>query len=179
MSRPMTSRPQTRIRGDNFLKTELDHELFAAVFIAGFSSAFMGAWNFHFPTTAERNLWRCASVYTLGYGMVGSIYVWIWDRWLPPRQQGEELEMGRPGLLGLPKSVRNGKMSWTKRIGAVSPDDPPDAPIPISLLGPCTFLCFFYCLFRIYILVEDVIGLRSLPLSAFDSVRWSDYIPHI
>lgn len=87
--------------------------------------------------------------------------------------------MGRPGLLGLPKSVRNGKMSWTKRIGAVSPDDPPDAPIPISLLGPCTFLCFFYCLFRIYILVEDVIGLRSLPLSAFDSVRWSDYIPHI
>ncbi|KFY36789.1 hypothetical protein V494_04972 [Pseudogymnoascus sp. VKM F-4513 (FW-928)] len=180
MSRPITSRPQTRIRGDNFLKTDLDHELFAAVFIAGFSSAFMGAWNFHFPTVVERNLWRCASVYTLAFGVLGSVYVWIWHRWLPQRQQVCELEMGKAGLSGQPNGVRsNSKMSWTKRIGAVSPDDPPDAPIPLSLLGPCTFLCFFYCLFRIYILVEDVIGLRSLPLSAYDSVRWSDYIPHI
>lgn len=175
----MTSRPQTRIRGDNFLKTELDNELFAAVFIAGFSSAFMGAWNFHFPTVAERNLWRCASVYTLAFGFLGSINVWIWHRWLPPRQQVDELEMGQAGLPGQISGGGTGKMSWTKRIGAVSPDDPPDAPIPLGLLGPCTFLCFFYCLFRTYILVEDVIGLRSLPLSAYDSVRWSEYIPHI
>ncbi|KFY38368.1 hypothetical protein V495_06612 [Pseudogymnoascus sp. VKM F-4514 (FW-929)] len=135
MSRPIRDRPQTRIRGDNFLRTELDHELFAAVFIAAFSSAFMGAWNFHFPTTAERNLWRCASVYTLGFGALGSIYVWIWHRWLPPRQQQvEELEMGQRS------GVRNAKLTLTKRIGAVSPDDPPDSPIPLSLLGPCTFL---------------------------------------
>ncbi|OBT85015.1 hypothetical protein VE02_04955 [Pseudogymnoascus sp. 03VT05] len=68
---PLLSRPQTRISGDNFLETELDHELFAAVFIAAFSSAFMGAWDFHFPTVAERNLWRFASVYTLGLGWWG------------------------------------------------------------------------------------------------------------
>lgn len=175
----MTSRPQTRIRGDNFLKTELDHELFASVFIAAFSSAFMGAWNFHFPTDAERNLWRCASVYTLAFGFFGGFQVWIWHRWLPPQKQVDELEMGQAGLPCQPNGGRNAKMSWTKRLGAVSPDDPPDAPIPLSLLGPCTFLCFFYCLFRAYILIEDVIGLRSLPLSAYDSVRWSDYIPHI
>ncbi|OBT58501.1 hypothetical protein VE04_01214 [Pseudogymnoascus sp. 24MN13] len=99
MSRPMTSRPQTRIRGGNFVMTELDHELVAAVLIAGFSSAFMGAWDFHFPTVAERNLWRCASVYTLAFGLVGSVYVWIWHRWLPP-QRVEELEMGQVGLPG-------------------------------------------------------------------------------
>ena len=87
--------------------------------------------------------------------------------------------MGETGQPGQSNGVGNAKMSWTKRLGAVSPDDPPDAPIPLSLLGPCTFLCFFYCLFRIYILVEDVIGLRNLPLNAYDSVRWSEYMPHI
>ena len=42
-------------------------------------------------------------------------------------------------------------------------------------MNPVTFT---YALARAYICVEVFVSLRSLPPKAFDSVQWSDFIPH-
>ena len=60
-----------------------------------------------------------------------------------------------------------------------SPDKDPQLEVSLRFFIPCLILCFLYCLFRAYILIEDIIGLRNLPSSAYDSVDWSRYVPHI
>ena len=60
-----------------------------------------------------------------------------------------------------------------------SPENDPTLAIPLRVILPVTFLCALYSLSRFYILVEDVIGLRRLPASAFETVDWSRYVPHI
>ena len=38
---------------------------------------------------------------------------------------------------------------------------------------------YVYLILRIYIIIESFISLRALPASAFQSVQWSSFIPHI
>jgi hypothetical protein len=60
-----------------------------------------------------------------------------------------------------------------------SPDRDPAMEIPLRMWFPVTLLCAIYSTSRLFILAEDVIGLRKLPASAFETVNWSRYIPHI
>ena len=47
------------------------------------------------------------------------------------------------------------------------------------VLGPFFRLMGFgYVIARCYFFVESLISLRSLPASAYDIVRWTDYLPH-
>ncbi|KAL8357040.1 hypothetical protein RB598_002052 [Gaeumannomyces tritici] len=39
-----------------------------------FSVCFLVAWNFHFPTTAERELWRVCAIYHAGFYLIGTVY---------------------------------------------------------------------------------------------------------
>jgi hypothetical protein len=36
-----------------------------------------------------------------------------------------------------------------------------------------------YTIFRVYILLEDVIAFRALPVDAYTTVRWWTFFPHI
>ena len=60
-----------------------------------------------------------------------------------------------------------------------SPDQDPALEIPLKLWILATLLCAMYSISRLYILVEDVIGLRQLPESAFKTVDWANFLPHI
>lgn len=40
-------------------------------------------------------------------------------------------------------------------------------------------LPFFYIIVRVYMIVEIFLSLRALPPSAFDSVQWSSFLPHV
>jgi len=180
-SRPIRSRPHNRNRGDIFLKTELDFEIFAGVFILAFSATSMCAWNFYFPTTAELILWRCASTYLLGFSTIGGAYTWILHQVLFEKRKNSNLPLSERSSMELAerKAIRPRIEVLAGKVRRVSGDENPDLTIPISLILPVTFLCVFYCLFRAYILIEDVIALRALPASAFETVNWSQYIPHI
>lgn len=50
--------------------------------------------------------------------------------------------------------------------------------IPMGLLILAWILGLVYVAAKFFILVEDVIELRSLPKSAYQSVEWSDLLPH-
>jgi hypothetical protein len=96
-SRRIKSRPHDRIRSDRFLKTELDFEILACVVILSFATTFMCAWNFYFPSPAERNLWHAASVFFLFFCAIGGSYTWYWHVRLFEKYQATllpSIEMG-------------------------------------------------------------------------------------
>ncbi|KAE9376095.1 hypothetical protein N431DRAFT_371135 [Stipitochalara longipes BDJ] len=168
-SRRISVRPHNRNRSDKFLKPELDFELFYSVIALCFSATFMCAWNFYFPSGIERILWRCASVYSLVFIAVGGSYSWLWHIKLFDKHRAAPLPSIE--IDGYPRSQITVASKLTKL-------SPPEG-IPKILFYPLTFLSVFYCLFRLYVFVEDFIGLRNVPSSAYASVNWSPYIPHI
>lgn len=61
----------------------------------------------------------------------------------------------------------------------ISPDKDPYLDIPMGFLIGTSFLCLLYVVFRMYILTEDFVGLRSMPSNAYDTVDWLSFIPHV
>jgi hypothetical protein len=50
--------------------------------------------------------------------------------------------------------------------------------IPLRIWVPITVTCALYSFARAYVLIEDIIGLRNLPKSAFETVSWMHWFPH-
>ena len=179
---PKKRKPYDHIPSDNWPKPNSTLiEPLGGLVVLAFSATFMIGWNFHFPTQVERIIWRVASVFNLGYGLVGGLTVWYWQQ-APPheRRNGQESPGNIPKVKekGLEK-LRILPSKFMSKLRNNSPDNDPQLEVPLRFFIPCLVLCFFYVIFRAYILIEDVIGLRSLPSSAYDSVDWSGYIPHI
>lgn len=172
-SRPVETTPYNRIPSDRFLVPGFAAELIGAPSIVLFGSIFMSGWNFHFPSAAERRLWRVASTYTLSYTLVGGLYAQYCEKILFPGWSASQQDGS------LPKTERQGRShELMERLRNIHPAQNPQLGIPLRALIPVSFLCALYCLARGYILVEDVIGLRSMPPSAFQTVEWSVYVPH-
>jgi hypothetical protein len=181
-SRPIRSRPHNRNPGDKFLRTELDYEVFAGVIILLFGGTFLCAWNFHFPTTVERLIWRCASIYFMVFVVVGGGYTWIWhlkllDKYgtgrLPTTHTTPDDPQKQEGFKHHAEAFLN------KMRNVLLLSTPENSGLPLRLMLPVSFICTFYCIFRAYIFIEDAISLRSLPSSAYVTVDWSQYIPHV
>ncbi|KUJ07804.1 uncharacterized protein LY89DRAFT_352900 [Mollisia scopiformis] len=60
-----------------------------------------------------------------------------------------------------------------------SPHKDTDLYTPLKSLMPITFVAAVYCLARGYVVIDDLVNLRLLPASAYESVRWSPFIPHL
>ncbi|PYI16574.1 hypothetical protein BO86DRAFT_435685 [Aspergillus japonicus CBS 114.51] len=199
-SRPMTAQPQNRIISDNFPVTDLRADCIATPVLLLFGSMFLIAWDFHYPTRAERLLWRIASAYNLLFTVVGGLHAGYCDKILLPRayverrqripwiaspspspsSRGSQMESCPSSCSPPLKSSSQG--FWTRLAGRLRNIDPthdPKAELPLRVLVPTSVICALYCVGRAYILVEDFIALRSLPASAFQTVSWEDYVPHL
>ena len=65
-----------------------------------------------------------------------------------------------------------------ERVRTLISDDPRwRASLRLMVVYELTWLIYLFA--RLYIIVEDFVSLRAMPDSAFDSVNWSLYIPHI
>ena len=157
----------------------------------GFFSVLFVGWNYSFPTRTEQILWRAACVTMMAMLFVLMVFARLMGTSSVLRQVfrirfGSEpfrtncLESGpqqekptrsrqiRKRLNTALDSVRN---------NSIGKD--PLLYIPLKVILPMYVVGFLYCHSRAYILVADVIELRSLPASAYASVDWQKFWPRL
>ncbi|KAL8843031.1 MAG: hypothetical protein Q9176_002334 [Flavoplaca citrina] len=115
-----------------------------------YGGAHATAWHGQFPSRTELLLWRASSICIAGSGLT-----WILINMLARTS---------PGFKAYWKEVETLRAHWTSLVG----------------LGSLAFLCgLAYVLARIYLVVESFISLRKLPASAFNTVEWTQLVPHL
>ena len=108
------------------------------------------AWNGHFPSRIEMWLWRASSICIAGSGLT-----WILINMLARTFEGFKAYWGR---------VESLRAHWTSLVG----------------LGSLATLCgLAYLLARIFLIVEAFISLRKLPAAAFETLQWTELVPHL
>ena len=185
-ARRMGSHPINRIPNDNWPKCTGLPAVWAYIMGLMYSSIFVAGWNFPFPTSTERILWRVSSVGTVGFVMIGSPFAaWGFDFYMPRKKKNLKAIMSdseegerRPhrqwfGIRNMAVKIEKRAARWRNN----SPDHDPELEIPLRILIPMTILCALYSLFRLYFLVEDALALRAQPPGVFKTVNWTLYIP--
>ncbi|QGA14500.1 hypothetical protein EYB26_002154 [Talaromyces marneffei] len=180
-------RPYDRFPSDNFLYVDKLAEILATPIIVAYSCTFMFAWKSEFPTPTEQLLWRIAAVYLVCFGTAGMCVCWHAHYFIVPKLSAQNKDeyllsehdaelQPRDRAPPLARKGRLHRLAW--RLRNIHPDRDPDLDVPLKVLIPNILICSSYSVFRAIILVEDFIGLRQLPESAFETVSWSTYIPH-
>lgn len=164
--RPIQRIPNDRFPMDPYKSQEyclcLATLLFTGIHVAG--------WNFSFPTTTEKILWRVASLVLFSVTAVFWIFETMasWKRlerwtWLYLKFKHPDslpaFEKSRAEKLNQPKEPTQLPLSW--EFWSI---------FPVALL---------YGAARLYLIVEAFLELRSVDATAFENVNWSLYIPHI
>ncbi|PBK78597.1 hypothetical protein ARMSODRAFT_1011157 [Armillaria solidipes] len=118
------------------------------------------AWSFYFPSHAEMVLWRFSCLAALvGLPTASTIAVYaLMKNWEHPKWQWNVLRL----LLGSQSDSGAQETFWAYALSF------------ISVVGAVT-----YIVARIFLIVLAFMQLRSLPESAFHTVTWTTYIPHI
>lgn len=181
----------------DFQAIDFKWELYFGHLAILYTCIFLAAWNLHFPTDIERELWRASCVISSAYGAIGCLVAWLWQwrerlsaQWssLVVRKKNKhssdatedvEDENGEAQVLPEHNKVKNNKRT-KKRFGWIrnlSPWNDPQYEVPMRLSLLTTALCIVYCFSRAYILIEDLVSLRSLLASAYQTVNWSQYSP--
>lgn len=177
------TRPVNKIPDDTFPPWG-SHMVRAAVELLGlgfYSAMPVFGWNFFFPTTAERILWRTSALTSLGVIVAAWIieqYTW----WIRPALKSHFIHVSQ----SLVNNSQHSRLEFLIRIKCAvgrlrnnSRTHDPAFDVPLKALFPMTALGFLYVIARTCILVEDVLSLRSLPPSAYDTVNWSGFLPHL
>jgi hypothetical protein len=177
---PRRAEPSSRIPDDKFLKiTHVKLEWASGIVMLCYFAIFISAWNADFPSQVERLLWRIAGIYHVFYSWVGGLDALYWNHVDSPGGKPRDLPShhARPG-----PGSENAVLAMVERVAAkvrnISIDGDPQLEVSLRMLIPTTVICVVYCLFRAFILIEDFIGLRSLPATAYDTVSWANYLPH-
>lgn len=197
-ARPSEGEPIDRI-ADTLQKELTRKHLYVLLIVStGCISVLFVGWNYEFPTSIERWLWRaaCLSMMIELYVMLpisGTAFVyqslrdwWRSRRRLPAANCSTTTESKNSALAypRLPPSKR-----WQDLAAKVdaflehgrnnSPDSDPSLRVHIRFILPMWIMGFIYCVARCYILLADLIEVRSLPPSAYLTVDWEKYWPHL
>ncbi|KAI4195820.1 MAG: hypothetical protein LQ350_006966 [Teloschistes chrysophthalmus] len=159
----------------------------------GCFAIFSVAWHDDFPTETERMVWRgcCITMVSLlGIGLVISEVLQAYNLFQKgiqqasprlPTSQSDTLTYGNwpnSKLKGIRKFIRRLDKSFDS-IRNNSPDNDPQLYVPLRVILPLYVIGAIYWCCRTFILIEDAIGLRSLPTSAYASVSWEKFWPHL
>ena len=107
------------------------------------------AWNEHFPSIAEKWLWRTSALYI---GFCGGLWIvlnWVTIRCKPVNEFWERWMDGEKG--------------WISSMG-----------LGILVVGCGGALCAA----RGYIVIEAFLSIRSLPVGAYETPDWTQVVPH-
>ena len=108
------------------------------------------AWNTHFPSDVEKWLWRSSATYI---GFCGGLWIvlnYVAQAYRPLNEFWE--------------GWMDGKSSWYFNV----------------VIGFLVFTCgLSFALARLFIVVEAVISIRSLPAAAYQTPDWTQVFPHL
>lgn len=155
-----------------------------------FSILFLG-WNYSFPTRTEQVLWRAACV-TLMATLLALMIMSSLASTITTLEQSIRRLTGlhSPGTrfshAGFGGRILTRTRHASRRLNSVfdrvrnnSAGKDPLLHVPLRLLIPIYIIAVFYCHARAYILIADVIELRSLPGSAYATVDWLKFWPRL
>ncbi|KAJ5625117.1 hypothetical protein N7510_001426 [Penicillium lagena] len=153
-----------------------------------YASIFVAGWNYSFPTTAEKILWRVSSTGVLLcaflFWAIGHFSFSFYPKHVRPysdaRTLPKTISQALEPATGHPLWDRF--KHWVEMIGQSirnnSWDRDPELAVPLKAILPIYVLGVIYCHARAFIFLEDVIQLRSLPTSAYLTMNWSGILPH-
>ena len=144
-----------------------------------YSAIFLSGWNFHYPTRTEQIMWRISSCITLAYIFPSCFWLCYleckyFDDWMSRRDAGQWVFKCHLFICWIFRT----KSSATEEVHPENRDRPWKA-LPTMALLILMAMCVIYAGARVYILLEDIAGLRRLPQSAFDTKEWTQYLPQI
>ncbi|KAL8976360.1 MAG: hypothetical protein Q9205_007615 [Flavoplaca limonia] len=160
-------------------------------------SVFFTAWKHDFPTWYELMLWRAASIALMVMLYMLMVIYEVLRAVDRVQQRTEQWRQRHFSTHQSPRSdtqhsrLRNTK--YYRRIAEIftridkalncvrnnSPDGDKDLSVPLRVLAPVYVMGFFYCASRTYIMIADILELRSLPPSAYATVKWEKFWPHL
>ncbi|KAF1995251.1 hypothetical protein P154DRAFT_611260, partial [Amniculicola lignicola CBS 123094] len=133
------------------------------MFVASiFGACHLLAWHWYFPSPAERMLWRITSIACVA---------------LPAAFCMIQVLRG-PG----PENERNQRGSTSRETKDVQVSDPEPEQVRTHRFGNGTIfyvLIFLYVVCRVYLLAEIFASLRLMPQGVYNTVKWSEYFPHL
>ena len=192
------NRPSQRINSFNFPR-DLSRraDLIIAIIALGYTGWFLGAWNFYFPSTYEKHIWRAVTLTQSSLCLAAAIWEIVWEG---PRTENQKSANSTTALVTsestqvpaaavvCPAQVEKGgnivnksiltrlRKLWNRPCNNETGNFPSLA-IPLRSLLVLMPISAAYCICRWFILVEDILALRSLPASAFQEVNWAPYWP--
>ena len=183
-------RPVDRI--SDTLQKELSRPAMLLIlsYTIGFSSVLFVAWNSSFPTHIEQTLWRASCLITVVVVLLSMIGSFVWS------SPAMKLALERYSLSQTPQSSKLeddfGSTKWARCKNLVqrvdswfecirnnSLDKDPQLRTPLKLMLPIYIIAFFYFSGRLYIIIADILELRSLPTKAYATVNWMKVLPHL
>ncbi|KUJ17412.1 uncharacterized protein LY89DRAFT_684463 [Mollisia scopiformis] len=171
------------------------------VMCLAYTAIFVAAWNAYFPTYAEQIIWRISSlslIATVVLYFVITAFAWVvcpaLHRYFHPKatsrlevspQSSSSENKGKPAPIHQLQTPPFKRLKPRSRLSAIAASlrnnsvlKDPLLDVPLKATLPIYVVAFFYCSSRTLILILDMIQLRSLPTSAFDTVNWGAFLPH-
>ncbi|KAL9106809.1 MAG: hypothetical protein Q9227_008231 [Pyrenula ochraceoflavens] len=193
-----TDRPIKRLADDNFPEPTLKSLPILFVFHVAYAAILMAGWNLDLPTRTELLLWRIASAIQLGTIVSAWFTMPLQIHDVPPSLQKlfafARKERQRHSWMGhhhnADRAAEEGAR-WYKKASIVAEmkgraerartliSDDPNWRASLRLLVLYELTVVVYMVARMYIVVEDFVSLRAMPKSAFETVNWQAYWPHI
>jgi hypothetical protein len=177
-----TDRPIRRIRDDLFPEPTYRSLPALFVFHVGYAGILMAGWNLDTPTEIELLLWRIASSIQLGTILVGWATMPLMMEETPAflrrlssfTEKPTKIKKHKPSHLRKwysRDSISEAIESRAEKARTLINDHPHwRASIRLMVVYQATWV--IYLTARLYIIVEDLVSLRALPKSAFQTVTW-------
>ncbi|KAK0508905.1 hypothetical protein JMJ35_008276 [Cladonia borealis] len=161
-------RPLPRFTNDKFPVIGASRDAFVLfTVIMAYCCLHFIAWKFFFPTHTERILWHVGCIV-----IVATTFIFLacetyqdghrlgrWQRWYLKLFPKNPVHLARVDTMEKRRREMEFVPFWE-----------------VVIMSPVTMV---YTLARTYIIVEVFVSLRSLPSGAFNSVNWSNFIPHV
>ncbi|KAK4993829.1 hypothetical protein LTR50_000042 [Elasticomyces elasticus] len=181
-------RPINRFPNDTFLRIPW-RVVPALIFLdMVYAAIYLSSWNFWFPTPIERVLWRVSTLSIMSC-IIAYCLIEAFAFFLVPMIR-RALAKYTPRVFKKPHLNRHRRWvgrrqessrlhAWAAYMRNNSPQQDPNLTVPLLALIPISMTGVVYWCARAYILVDGFLILRALPPSAYETVNWSAYIPHL